>query len=135
MPQHWSCRLEQPPSQPPPSTHHAQRTHVHPPTHPSTHPPIHPPCLPHPRPTGRLLASHGADKDWQLAVWSPASGRLLGKAREKGQQYDVLAMPSEDRICCINRTTLVGAEGCGGGCSQGEACQEADRWGVCLWGF
>ncbi|PRW59476.1 WD repeat 62 [Chlorella sorokiniana] len=57
-------------------------------------------------PSGRLLASHGADKDWQLAIWSPASGRLLGKARMKGQQYDSLTMPSEATICGINRTTL-----------------------------
>ncbi len=75
------------------------------PIHQLTDPPgCHPTHL-----TGRLLSSHGADKDWQLAVWSPASGRLLGKAREKGQQYDALAMPSEASICGINRTTLVGA--------------------------
>lgn len=79
----------------------------------------HPPANRIPLPahaTGRLLASHGADKDWQLAVWSPATGRLLGKAREKGQQYDALAMPSDNTICGINRTALVGTGGAGAGC-------------------
>ena len=85
---------------------------------PNRHAPA-PTCRPHQllsHSTGRLLASHGAEKDWQLAVWSPATGRLLGKAREKGQQYDALAMPSDTTICGINRTALVGAGGAGAGC-------------------
>lgn len=55
---------------------------------------------------GRLLASHGADKDQQLALWSPASGALLGQERVR-ERYDAVRMASEERLACINATALV----------------------------
>ena len=70
------------------------------------------PCLDtrtHPAAAGRLLASHGADRDQQLIVWSPANGKQLGRARLK-DSFDALAFcGSDDRLACINRDSLVGA--------------------------
>lgn len=78
------------------------------PTHPpSTHPPT-PPRLP-----GRLLASTGADRDRQLMVWDPSSGRQLGRSRGK-EQFDALTLPSDSLLLAINRQELVRLAGAGG---------------------
>jgi hypothetical protein len=63
-------------------------------------------------PSGRLLASHGADRDHQLVIWSPASGKQLGRARTK-ESYDAVTFAAEDSVACINNRNLVGwAFGC-----------------------
>ena len=58
---------------------------------------------------GRLLASHGAERDQQLILWSPASHKQLGRARLK-EPFDAVAFcSSDDKLACINRDSLVGA--------------------------
>ncbi|KAL4859102.1 Mitogen-activated protein kinase-binding protein 1 [Chlorella vulgaris] len=64
-------------------------------------------------PSGGLLASHGAERDHQLVLWSPATGKQLGKERVR-QSYDAIAFVGEESLACINKRTLViwSLEGC-----------------------
>lgn len=65
-----------------------------------------PACFPSSFTAGRLLASHGVEKDNQLVLWSPASGRQLGRARTKGA-FDGICLTSETQLLGINRESLV----------------------------
>lgn len=64
--------------------------------------------------TGRLLASHGSDRDYQVAVWAPTvsgtAAKQQGRIRLK-ESFDALAFAGEERLAAINCQSLVGAGG------------------------